>query len=315
MSSSLINKESLVSIIMNCHNSDLYLTQAIQSVLSQTYQNWELIFWDNLSTDDSANIFNSFNDSRLKYFLSPTFVKLGEARNQAIRKATGEFIAFLDCDDLWMPTKLEKQIPLFDNLEVGIVICDSQFFNKNGDIKRGCSFQRTPPSRGNVFADLIKAYFISLETAVIRASCLKTLDGWFDERFEVIEEYDLFIRLSYHFSLDYVDEVLAKWRIHSNSLTWSLPELFPREKRLFMEKIRDLFPNALDQYNKEFEILNSQIVLQEAFTLWRAKRGSSARKLLFPIIFQSPKALFAYMLSVFLPYNLIDRLNRIRHGV
>jgi glycosyltransferase involved in cell wall biosynthesis len=110
----------MVSIIMNCFNGEKYLKEAIESVLKQTYTNWELIFWDNQSTDNSASIFKSYNDLRFKYFFAERHTKLGEGRNLAIAQSTGDWIAFLDCDDLWVDSKLEKQInnigKLFENL-------------------------------------------------------------------------------------------------------------------------------------------------------------------------------------------------------
>jgi len=80
--------EPLVSILMNCYNGEKFLREAIESVLAQTYNNWELIFWDNQSTDQSAEIFNSFGDKRLKYFYASKHTKLYEARNYAFEKAS-----------------------------------------------------------------------------------------------------------------------------------------------------------------------------------------------------------------------------------
>ena len=82
-----------VSVIMNCYNGAGYLTQAIESVIQQTYPNWELIFWDNLSTDLSANIVSGFQESRIKYFLSGGHTQLSEARNAAINASSGKPIA------------------------------------------------------------------------------------------------------------------------------------------------------------------------------------------------------------------------------
>ena len=95
-----------VSIIMNCYNGEQFLAEAVQSVINQTYNNWELIFWDNASNDNSQNIIKNFNDKRIKYFFSKVNEPLGKARNNALKKTQGQFIAFLDCDDLWMPSKL-----------------------------------------------------------------------------------------------------------------------------------------------------------------------------------------------------------------
>ena len=86
----------LISIIVNCYNGEKYLKQTLESIQKQNYTNWELIFWDNQSTDNSKAIFDSFNEPRFKYFYSEKFTSLYEARNLACRKCNGEFIAFLD---------------------------------------------------------------------------------------------------------------------------------------------------------------------------------------------------------------------------
>ena len=83
-----------VSIIMNCYNGEEYLREAINSVIAQTYENWELIFWDNRSTDNSAQIFQEFKDIRFRYFLAPSHTLLYEARSMAMQKVSGEYIAF-----------------------------------------------------------------------------------------------------------------------------------------------------------------------------------------------------------------------------
>ncbi|HEY9070161.1 MAG TPA: glycosyltransferase family 2 protein [Candidatus Ozemobacteraceae bacterium] len=106
--------QPLVSVIMNCYNSSAFLREAIDSVLAQTYRNWEIVFWDNQSTDESAAIVRSVRDPRVRYLYAPRHTRLGEARNLAVREARGEWIAFLDCDDLWTPDKLERQMALVD---------------------------------------------------------------------------------------------------------------------------------------------------------------------------------------------------------
>ena len=96
-------------MIMNCHNGETFLKEAIRSVLKQKYKKWELIFWDNNSIDASAKIFKNFKDKRLKYYFRKKKVSLYESRNSAIKKAKGEFIGFLDADDLWCSYKLFLQ--------------------------------------------------------------------------------------------------------------------------------------------------------------------------------------------------------------
>ena len=93
------NFKPLVSVIMNCRNGERYLKQSIASIKNQSYKNWELIFFDNDSSDKSKKIFKKFKDKRLKYFFSNKVLKLYEARNLAISKAKGYYISFCDTDD------------------------------------------------------------------------------------------------------------------------------------------------------------------------------------------------------------------------
>ena len=95
-----------VSIIMTCHNGETYLREAIKSILLQTYKKWELIFLDNNSSDSSKKIIESCKDKRIIYFKSKITLNLGQARQFAFNKCSGDFICFLDVDDLWNRNKL-----------------------------------------------------------------------------------------------------------------------------------------------------------------------------------------------------------------
>jgi len=106
-------KNPLVSIIMNCHNGERFLYESLKSVLNQNYKNWELIFFDNSSTDKSKRIFNSFNDSRFKYFYNQNKINLYDARNKAIIKTKGDFVAFIDVDDWWEINNLSSRKDFF----------------------------------------------------------------------------------------------------------------------------------------------------------------------------------------------------------
>ena len=131
-----VNDQPLVSVIMNCFNGEVFMSEAIKTVLSQTYLNWELIFWDNQSKDRSAEIFKSFNDKRLKYYYSDKHTSLYNARNLAIKKSNWEFISFLDVDDLWEKNKLEQQMHFFSNPEVDVVFSNLWITKKNVNKKK-----------------------------------------------------------------------------------------------------------------------------------------------------------------------------------
>ena len=102
-----MNKNPLVSILMNCFNGEVFLQEALESIFRQSYTNWELIFWDNKSTDKSIDIISSVKDKRIKIFSSQEHTNLGKARKNAFNKAKGDYLAFLDVDDLWEDNKLD----------------------------------------------------------------------------------------------------------------------------------------------------------------------------------------------------------------
>lgn len=222
-----------VSILMNCYNGEEYLEKAIKSVISQDYKNWELVFWDNLSNDNSAKIFKSFDDPRFKYHLAVRHTSLGEARALAYQNLAGDLIAILDTDDIWYQSKLRLQVKEFADPEVGLVISDTVFFDEKS---KWPLYGATKPPTGYVFESLLNNYFISLETVMMRASAVKALDIGFDKDFDNISDFDLIVRLSRHHKIALVPEILAGWRVHSNNATFRDEMKFVREKQFWLEK-------------------------------------------------------------------------------
>lgn len=206
----------LVSVLMNCYNGETYLRQALDSVVAQTYENWEIVFWDNQSTDSSADIVRSYEDPRIKYFRAPTHAPLYEARNYAFEKATGDLIAFLDVDDWWAPTKLEEQVPLFADGMVGFAAGNYWMENEVRG-SRWKAHRKTVPT-GWVLDDLLRSYYVGLLTLVVRRSAVAELDYVFDPRYSIIGDFDLVIRLATHWKLAYVQRSVAHYRLHDGSL-------------------------------------------------------------------------------------------------
>jgi len=217
----------LVSILMNCYNGEKYVEKSIESVLKQTYDNFEIVFWDNNSTDKTAEIVKKFNDSRIKYYKGTENVVLGEARNLGISKCVGKFIAFLDSDDLWLPKKLELQIPQFDDPKVGIVICNTIFFTDDYRVK--LLRYSKPPVCGSIPNILVKNYHISFETVIVRAVLLQQYNIRFEKDYEIINDFDFILKLSCFTKISFVDETLAMWRMHPNSISNIKENLYPLE--------------------------------------------------------------------------------------
>jgi len=212
-----MKQEPLVSILMNCYNGGKYLREAIDSVLAGTYQNWEIIFWDDQSTDNSAEIFNSYDDPRLKYFYAPAHTLLYGARNFAIAKARGDFFAFLDVDDWWCPQKLERQMPLFEDPQVGFV-CSKYWIVKQ---KQGTQklFRRRRIPQGWVLNDLLADYSVGLLTLVIRRAAFDSLQGGFDARYEISGDGELVFRLAMKWKMACCQDPLAYYRLHGDNIS------------------------------------------------------------------------------------------------
>ena len=213
-----MKKEPLVSIIMNCFNGEKYLRDAVNSVINQTYRNWEIIFWDNKSDDESAKIFKSYKDSRLKYYCSSYHVEiLYEARNYALKKANGDFIAILDVDDWWVTNKLEKQMPLFDDPEVGLVYGNEwRFFEKKN--KKEIYKKKILP-RGMILNELLHDYVIGSPTYIVRKKSLDSLEYYFNKHFHIIGDFDLNIRLAAKWKVNCVQDPVATVRIHGQNVS------------------------------------------------------------------------------------------------
>jgi len=213
-----MHEEPLVSIIINCFNGEKYLRHAIESIISQTYKNWEIIFWDNRSNDKSAKIFKEYKDDRLKYYLASSHIEiLYKARNLALEKANGEFVAFLDVDDWWLPEKLEKQIPLFNDPDVGMVYGNLWLFFEKKNKKRIYKKKKLPT--GKILNKLLNDYAIGSPTYVIRKKSLESLEFYFNDNFHIIGDFDINIRLSVNWKIDCIQSPIAFVRRHDKNIS------------------------------------------------------------------------------------------------
>ncbi len=229
--------DHLVSVIMNCYNGEQFLRKSIKSILLQSYKNWELIFYDNCSNDNSKKIIEKFKDRRIKYFKSKLFLNLYHARNNAIKNATGEYIAFLDTDDWWDQNKLKQQV---------------HFFKKNKNVKilyTNCFiyYQKTKkkkllPTRlysGMIAKELLKNYFINILTVMMKRDIFKS--NKFDERYNIIGDFDFFTRLSLKFPIYCIDKPLAYFRAHKNNYSAIKKNDYIRELKYWIKKNNQKF--------------------------------------------------------------------------
>lgn len=304
--------QPLVSVIMNCYNGEKYLREAIDSVMAQNYQNWEIVFWDNASKDRSADIVHSYKDGRLRYFCGETTIPLGHARNRAIAQCQGDLIAFLDSDDLWLPEKLITQVPLFlDDHEIGLVYSDVNYFNQAGEVRRLYSIRR--PYRGRCFERLITDYCLCLSTCMVRKSVLNDLDYWFDESLNMCEEMDLFFRISLLAKIDFTSDVLAMYRVHSENWTAHDPESVISESETILDKLERLSV-VRECHAGSVEIARQKLARQEAKLAWRNGDAVRARQVIRDKLPFSIRAMILTIATLF-PFGPIDYVYRKITGV
>lgn len=272
----------LVSVIINCLNGEKYLDEAMDSVYAQTYDNWEIIFWDNASTDQSTKIAKSYG-ARVRYFRNDATEPLSKARNRAFKEAEGEYIAILDCDDKWLPEKLEKQMSLFSqNPQLGMAYSNSIFFNDEGD--QYDMFQIATPQRGRIFGNLMAGNFISSETMVFKKSALDSLDYLFNEEFTMVMDYDLTLRLAYLYEVDFVVEPLSKWRMHQHSESNAKRFLIPYENRRMLEILLQWQPDIAETYAAEIDRFRKAVQYDLALEAWSKGNTKEVWNFLIPYI-------------------------------
>jgi glycosyltransferase involved in cell wall biosynthesis len=227
------SNQPLVSIIVNCFNGEFFLRDSLESILNQTYKNWEVIFWDNQSNDNSSKIFKSYKDKRFKYFLSNNHTLLYEARNKAIEKTNGELIGFLDVDDIWLSNKLELQVPLLSKPNISLVYGNCYMVNQFQ--YKTILFKGNLPT-GFILDKIIVKYVVGLPTILIKKKFLEEIK--FDENYHIIGDFDLVLRVSAVSEIDCIQSPVAIYRRHNKNLSSLNRDRHIKELENWLEKIQ-----------------------------------------------------------------------------
>lgn len=209
--------QSLVSVVVPVYNGAKYLEKTVETILNQDYQYLELILVDDGSKDDSKAVIEKIaeSDGRVKGF-SKENGGVANARNFAISKAQGEFIAFCDQDDFWLPSKLSKQVPLFHNEKVGLVytgaIAEYTLYNKQSKP----SFDKN--YRGKVFDKIVEQNMFTCCTAMARKSVIEKVGGFDDDRALMgVDDWHLWLKLAMVCEFDFIPEHLAIHVFHGDN--------------------------------------------------------------------------------------------------
>lgn len=210
----------LVSIIMPAYNTAMYISEAIQSILNQTYQEWELIVVDDASTDGTSVLIKDFaaKDSRIKpIFKTSNSGKPAIAKNTALENVVGEYIAFLDSDDLWFPQKLEIQInQMIRDRSIGLCYTGGYWIDANGKTIKEFMPQY---ALGFLISKMLLRYEINNQSVVISRNALENTLHAFNEDILIGEDYNLFMHIMAQYKALPIYEHLISYRIHNNALT------------------------------------------------------------------------------------------------
>lgn len=221
-----------VSIMIPTYNCATFLGRAIDTALAQSYTDYEILIVDDGSTDNTRDVVVPYG-TKVRYFYQPNG-GLSSARNLALSHATGEFVAYLDADDMWCPRKLEAQVAFLDaRKECGLVHSEISVIDEDDKVLHLCFNQETrrPVPQGHCLADLLRRCHVQILTVLERRECFGRA-GIFDEGLRIAQDYHHWIRVALQgFAIGYLPEPLAKYR-------WRRGSLMSNQRRLLHDFVR-----------------------------------------------------------------------------
>lgn len=209
-----MNDQPLISIIIPTYNRAHLIGRSIKSVISQTYQNLDIIVVDDGSIDNTEEVVNSFQDSRIHYIKHENNRGVSAARNTGIKLAKGQYVAFQDSDDEWLPEKLEKQLALFtqnNSPNLGLVVCGYSVIRETGT-KR--TYKRINPLSYKELLSHFTGYGEATQRFILKRD-ITSSELYFDENLPAWEEWDLLFRISRTCHIGVANEPLVKYYRHS----------------------------------------------------------------------------------------------------
>ena len=255
-----------VSVIIPTYNRADFIAYAIDSVLAQTLQDFEIIVADDGSTDETDRVLESYGD-RVRYVRLDHSGLPATVRNAALQLAQGDYVAFLDSDDGWLPHKIEQQVRILDdNPNVGLVHSNALVLEVGQDKPSRLYFEDEKRRNGKVLRDLLQDNFVITSTAIVRRSLLKQA-GSFDENrlLRAIEDYDLWLRIAALSEFYYVPEALAIYRDNSTSIrTQQTRVAYWQGLLLILERLKTFLKNS--GYH---DAIAEQLIVDLAYTYRR----------------------------------------------
>ena len=277
------DKRPLVTVVIPTYNSGKFVSQAVQSVLEQNCPPFEVLVVDDGSTDDTKAVLSQFNKS-IKYI----YKKNGgpsSARNMGINIAKGEYIAFLDADDLWVSDKLEIQLEFLEShCDIGLVFSDIEQFDEEKILERACLAEQVfgPATAKQVplhdaFVKLLIKNFIPTNTVMVRRECFKKT-GLFDEGLRIVEDRDMWLRIAAYFKVARIPLVQCKRRLHGSNISGD-QELYTSSQIKVLEKNICLFPDLVPSLLVNREL--SRLYIARGYDMLLKNRKRESRQMAF----------------------------------
>tara|TARA_B100001250_G_scaffold412636_1_gene444411 strand:- start:2585 stop:3442 length:858 start_codon:yes stop_codon:yes gene_type:complete len=235
-------KKPKVSVIVNCLNGSAFIKKCLKSILNQSYSNYEIILFDNNSKDNSIKLARNFKSKKIKIFKSKRKLKLYDARNKAIAKSNGKYLAFLDVDDAWHPKKIEKQVQKI-NFEKSD-ICYTNYWLINGGKK---IFSKNKLPSKNMTYEILDNYPICISTVLLKKKIFLKMKK-FDKKYEIIGDFDFIYKVSKKYKFSVLQEPLINYLLHEKSTTNRRLDLRVIEMNKWLKKNEN--SKYLYQFNK-----------------------------------------------------------------
>lgn len=238
--------EVLISIITPTYNRATFLKLAIESVLRQSFEGFEMIIVDDGSTDNTREIVKQFDDERLIYYFQKNQGQ-SVARNVAIGMAKGSYISFLDSDNLWFPNKLELSLKAFsDNPSADIVYGDGVIIDESGG---ELSRKNMARYSGRITAQLLRDNFVSMNTTMVKRHCFEEMGGLNNKR-KVADDYDLWLRFSSRYYFQYIPQFMAYYRVMKDQISSDKARRFASNECILHDFINE-FPNSVSSKDRK----------------------------------------------------------------
>jgi glycosyltransferase involved in cell wall biosynthesis len=241
-----MNKTPTVSVIIPTYNRERLIGRAIQSVLNQTYGDFEVIVVDDGSTDNTKNIVGAINDPRIRYIRHEQQKGATTARNTGIVASQGKYIAFQDSDDEWLSEKLEKQMHVLEAAPEDVGVIYTAFIRVTDGEVLYIPSTRVVKKEGDVLTQLLKQNFVSTQTAILRKSCFDRV-GLFDERLPRLQDWELFIRMSQYYKFRFISDPLVIAHFQKDSISSS--------KKAYIEGIVIILEKHFEKFAKNKKVL------------------------------------------------------------